>query len=390
VGCGILGAHHARYFAAGNPRTRLVGLADTLAPRAQELAERYGARAYGDLGALLEAETLDLLVVATPDPHHRDPVLAAALAGVPNILTEKPMATSVADAEAMLAAAQRAGSRLWVHLFTRCAPEEIASRYVVQAGLIGQPVYGDLTLDDNISVPTFMWRERSRQWSGESSVAHFLMSHMVDRMRWLFGAEVERVQAMALQRVLGYTPDLYDARLFWSNGLVLRLKAEWVRHMEPLVTGRFTLSGESGGIVQHSAADYAVARGWQATLDQRIGAAELEQHQRALRERGVYTRAIMRHAPEDVEGPGPRPSLEISHAFPPLFGGAPPAELRGHIVNAILEQAELPASWQDNGPLPSGADGLEQTRIVCAIEEAARSGAEIVLINRRDAEPALS
>lgn len=378
VGCGILGANHAKYFAKSNPHTHLAAVADTVAQRATNLAEKYGAHAYASAADMFARERLDLAIVATPDPYHRDPVIAAAEANVPNIITEKPMATNMADAEAMLTATRHAGSRLWVHLPSRCAPEEIASRYVVQAGLIGQPVYGDLTIDDNISVPTHMWRERSQQWARESSVAQFLFSHATDRMRWLFEAEVERVQAMMVHHVLGYTADLYDAHLFWTNGLVLRLKAEWIRHMEPLVVSHFTLSGETGGI-QQAGANYATERGWQATLDPHLTSAQLKAHQRALYERGVIARAIVREPHEDVEGPGTRPSLEVSTKFLPLFGGESLAEMRDHIVNAILEEVDVPTSWQGNGRLPTGEDGVVQTRIVCAIEESAQIGQPITL-----------
>lgn len=378
VGCGILGANHARYFGRTNAHTRLVAVADVMEERSRELARVYDAHPYKSVGDMLDKEQLDLVIVATPDPHHRDPVLAASDAGVRNIITEKPMATTVADAIAMRDSARRTGSRLWVHLPSRCAPEEIASRYVVQEGLIGKPIYGDLVIDDNISVPTHMWRERSQQWAGESSVAQFLFSHATDRMRWVFEAEVERVQTLWVRQVLGYTADLYDTHIHWTNGLVLRLKAEWIRHMEPLVTGHFTLSGDSGGL-QQTQSDYATERGWQATLDQRVTSAELKGHQLALMERGVLARAVIRRPHEDIEGLGTRPSLEVSPKFLPLFGGAPPLEMRDHIVNAILEDVDVPTSWRGNGQLPTAEDGVEQTRIVCAIEESARTSQPVRL-----------
>ncbi len=124
---------------------------------------------------------------------------------------------------------------------------------------------------------------------------------------------------------------------------------------------------------------YQTEAGWQATLDQSLTAADLEAHQRALRERGVIVRAVIRRPDEDVEGVGPRPSLEWSGKFTPLFGGDPGPQLRDHIVAAILNDVEVPDTWKGGGRLPTGEDGLEQTRIVCAIEEAARTGREIRL-----------
>lgn len=378
VGCGILGTNHARFFAR-HPKTTVVGVADSLGERAEQVAARAGAHPYVDATVMFEATRPDLAVVATPDAAHRAPLVAAAEAGVPNLLTEKPMATTMEDAQAMLEAARRTGSRFWVHLPSRTAPQEIASRYVFQQGLVGEAVYGDLVIDDNLSVPTYMWRDRSRAWAAQSSTAQFLFSHVVDRMRWLFEpAEVAEVRALVVRRLLGYTPDLYDAHLTWTNGLVLRIKAEWIRRMEQLVDHRFTFSGTTGGWVVVGNGFNAEA-GWQATLDSAISSTDLEEHQRRLREMGVVARAVIRRPHEDVEGPGPRPSLEVSPKFLPLFGGEPEPELRDHIVAAILEGVEVPTTWKGGGRLPTGEDGLEQTRIVTAIERAAESGARVQL-----------
>ncbi len=378
AGCGILGTNHARFFSR-NPHTTVVAVADPLAERAEQLAAKVEARAYTDAAEMFGAEHPDLAVVATPDPFHREPLVAAAEAKVPNLITEKPMATTLEDAQAMLDAARRNGCRLWVHLPSRTAPQEIASRYVYQHGLVGDPIYGDLCIDDNISVPTHMWRERSRSWAGQSSTAHFLFSHVVDRMRWLFEpAEVESVRALVVRKLLGYSPDLYDAHLTWTNGLVLRIKAEWIRYMEPLVDHRFTFSGSKGGWAAIGNTFHAEA-GWQATLDQALSADDLEGHQQRLREMGVFARAVIRRPHEDVEGPGARPSLEVSTKFLPLFGGDAPLEMRDHIVQAILEEVEVPSSWKGGGRLPTGEDGLEQTRVVTAIERAAESGEAVRL-----------
>jgi hypothetical protein len=53
--------------------------------------------------------------------------------------------------------------------------------------------------------------------------------------------------------------------------------------------------------------------------------------------------------------------------------------MRDHIVNAILEGVEIPSSWKGGGRLPTGDDGLEQTRVVTAIERAAATGETVTL-----------
>ncbi|HLH72749.1 MAG TPA: Gfo/Idh/MocA family oxidoreductase [Chloroflexota bacterium] len=134
AGCGILGTNHARFFAK-NPNTVVIAVADPLGDRAEKLAATVGARAYTDASTMFEREHPDLAVVATPDSFHREPLVAAANAKVPNLITEKPMATTLEDAQAMYDAVKKSGSRLWVHLPSRTAEHEIASRYVYQHGL---------------------------------------------------------------------------------------------------------------------------------------------------------------------------------------------------------------------------------------------------------------
>ncbi|HLZ07641.1 MAG TPA: hypothetical protein VKT80_03570, partial [Chloroflexota bacterium] len=168
------------------------------------------------------------------------------------------------------------------------------------------------------------------------------------------------------------------AHLTWTNGLILRIKAEWIRYMEALVTHHFTLSGTKGGW-ETIGTTYNSAPGWQATLDQSVTAAQLEDHQKVLQTMGVYARAVIRRPHEDVEGLGPRPSLEVERKFLPLFGGEAGPEMRDHIVNAILEEVDVPSSWTGGGRLPTGDDGLEQTRIVTAIERAAKTGETVQL-----------
>jgi len=114
---------------------------------------------------MLKDHALDLVVVATPDPLHKEPTLACLDAGVPCVFQEKPLATTLPDAEAICEAVERHGARLFVNYANRAAPLDMATRYVMQRGLLGPVVYGESRLDDNISVPTKMWGGRSRDWA---------------------------------------------------------------------------------------------------------------------------------------------------------------------------------------------------------------------------------
>ncbi len=89
IGLGILGSQHAKLL-HDRQEVDLVAVADLRREVAEEVGGRLGAATYTDYAAMLREHRLDLVVVATPDPLHRDPTIAALRAGVPNVVQEKP------------------------------------------------------------------------------------------------------------------------------------------------------------------------------------------------------------------------------------------------------------------------------------------------------------
>lgn len=374
IGLGILGEQYVRFFRE-HAATELVAVADVRSDVLQRIAAQTGAQAFDDCRALLKAHKLDLVAVATPDPLHRDPALAVVEAGVPNVILEKPLTTTLDDAQALCEAVERRGTRLFVNFANRAAPLEIASHYVIRQGLLGPVVYGEARLDDNIIVPTGLWGERSREWAAGSSTAHFLLSHVVDLLHWHFApAAVREVYAITQAQVLGFTPDLYDAYLTFDTGMKVRVKAEWIKHIDELVEFYVCFSGRDGTLVHNKRGGFGTAAGWRANVADTTTAAQLVAHQEALLARGVKVAALL-HRPEPVAGllsaggDALKPALELRSA---------PADrllpLVARFVDAILEDTLTPVSWHDNGPLPTHIDGLRQVQVVAAIIESARSG----------------
>ena len=109
--------------------------------RAQQFAQRYGAAApspaHTQLDELLADPELDAVIIATPDKLHAEQTLAAAAAGK-HVLVEKPMATSVADAQAMVQACAQADVKLGVayHLRWHSGHRKMAD--LIRAGNLGQ------------------------------------------------------------------------------------------------------------------------------------------------------------------------------------------------------------------------------------------------------------
>jgi len=379
IGAGILGKLHAQYL-QGREDVELVAVSDIRREAAAEVAGPLGAKAYGSAQEMLAAHTLDLVNVATPDPYHAQPTIAALEAGVPNIVQEKPLATTMADAEAICEAVAKHRARLFVNFANRATPLDIATCWVIRDGLLGEVVYGESRLDDNISVPTVMWGKRTKDWAAGSSTAHFLLSHVVDLLRWyLAPAEVTDVYAIKQQKVLGYTPDLYDAFLSFSDGCRMRVKAEWIKHIDELVEFYMCFSGSEGTLVFNKRTGFGAQPGWRANLSSTVSTKRLLDMQDRLLSCGANVRAMV-HRPDPTTGHLEAGGSEVMRSLEfQGLGYDHPMALVGHCIEAIKDDNLRPASWLGPGPLPTHEDGLIQTRIVTAIIESADSGRPISL-----------
>ena len=110
IGCGKVGSIHAAALAS-IPEARFVAACDANPERAAAFAAKYGATPFTDLAAMLK--DVDAVIIGTPHPLHAGPAVLAARAGV-HVLVEKPMAATLADCDAMLAAAKASGVTLGV------------------------------------------------------------------------------------------------------------------------------------------------------------------------------------------------------------------------------------------------------------------------------------
>ena len=192
IGCGKVGQLHAAALAA-LPEAEFVAACDADPARAADFAARYGARAYADLDALLAREAVQAVVIGTPHPLHAPAAIRAAEAGV-HVLVEKPMAASLRDCDAMLAAARRAGVRLGVISQRRFYEPVRRMKEAIDAGKIGRPVLGTFQM--------YSWRDpayyRSDPWRGKWStegggVLVNQSPHQLDLLRWLMGDEIAEI-----------------------------------------------------------------------------------------------------------------------------------------------------------------------------------------------------
>ena len=221
LGCGNFGRGLARAFAA-TPRVRVVACADADPGKAAECAATItGARALTPEG-LCAATDVAAILVCTPNATHRACV-ESALAARKHVWCEKPMALTVEDCDAMLAAAERAGVRFTVGHMQRHFPLLAAVRESVQAGEVGPPAM--VTLARREFLP------RAPGWLRQRAVVGGLQfQSSVHEFDWLRSAvgDVVRVYAQGVGTPLqGYLdfPDGIITQLEFASGCVGSLAA---------------------------------------------------------------------------------------------------------------------------------------------------------------------
>jgi predicted dehydrogenase len=204
IGVGHLGQHHARLLAA-MPEVDLAAVVDTQPGRADEIASKHGTKAF------LRAEDLvgrvDAVTIATPTVSHLDVALRFIDAGTA-VLVEKPMATSLTEADRLVEAAAARGTLLAVGHTERFNPAVVAA----------------LPL---ISAPRFIEIHRLGTFPERSldiDVIFDLMIHDLDLLLTVVGDDVASVEAVGVN-VLTPRVDIANARLRFANGCIANVTA---------------------------------------------------------------------------------------------------------------------------------------------------------------------
>ena len=179
IGTGGMGGGHCNSLPQVE-NCEFVGVADLRLEAAQAIAEQHQIRAFQDYRELLEI--VDGVVVATPPVAHGEVVVAAAEAGV-HAFSEKPLSLTLSDADAMIAAADKAGTHLMVGQVLRFYPVHVLGKQLIDDGEIGDVTY----IETDYSGPYRGPRERPSTWYG--SVGGLLENgiHKSDLINWYGG-----------------------------------------------------------------------------------------------------------------------------------------------------------------------------------------------------------
>jgi len=256
IGTGAIADAHIRGWRAFPDDARIVAVADVVPGRAAAKAADAGlgdVSIYEDTDAMLREERLDIVSVVTPPSTHAGVTIAALDAGV-HVLVEKPMAPSLEQCDAMLAAQRRSGKVLSVVAQNRFRDDTATLKAVLDSGLIGSVSHVRVDSAWWRGVPYYdlAWRGTWEQEGGGCTLNHAI--HHVDLLLWLMGRPSE-VTAMLTnaQHDNSAVEDLSVAVLRYERALA-QLTSSVVHH------------GEEQTIVVQGA-DASVSQPWSVHAD---------------------------------------------------------------------------------------------------------------------------
>jgi predicted dehydrogenase len=227
--------------------------------RIRPLAEKVGAQSTSDYRSVVDAD-IDLLITGCPTSQNADLVIAAAEQGK-HILSVKPFAMDLKQADAVVAAVQRAGVHFMCFDATwRFNPLYQQAKALLTPGELGRPLSAFCLLRS--ALPAFVWFgnpfEAGRSWwldpaqaPGGGWIDHAI--YYVDALRWMFGSEVARVsgEVANLRHTGEAQEDFGVATLVFHNGSIATVEVTW--HIEGAgMAMAFQLVGSEGQLLSET------------------------------------------------------------------------------------------------------------------------------------------
>lgn len=228
---GIADAHIGGYLAFPE-ECEITALADVVSGKAAQKAEAFaleGVTAFDDPVAMISSGLVDLVSIATPPSTHAALAITALDAGV-HVLVEKPMAPSLEECDAMLAAQERSGRVLSVVAQNRFRDDMATLKDVVDSGLLGaiSHVRVDSAWWRGLPYYDLWWRGTWEKEGGGCTLNHAI--HHIDLLLWLLGNPTEVTAMLAnAQHDNAEVEDLSVAILRYDRGLA-QLTSSVVHH----------------------------------------------------------------------------------------------------------------------------------------------------------------
>lgn len=217
IGCGWVAEAVHLPVLSRLPQVSVEALGDVAEERLRLLGGRFGiGRRHRDWQTLLAEPELDAVLVATPGDTHAE-IVTAALDAKKHVLVEKPLALTVADAQALAERARGARVTSMVGLNYRFHPLAAELKAAIDRGAVGRPlaIFASMTSRANQKISVTGYERNPARGGG---VFHDKVVHSVDLMRFLLGSEV--ADGIARVRSESHEHDLATIDLEFENGAV--------------------------------------------------------------------------------------------------------------------------------------------------------------------------
>ena len=244
LGCGKVAHLHAKAVQE-LPNARLAGVWSRTKQTATDFADQYQVPAYTDVAELIKKEKIDLAIVCTPHPFHLEPAQQAAIQGA-HILVEKPLASTLEDADKIISTCRKAGVKLGVVSQRRWYEPVLRVKKAIEDGKIGRPVLGTVNMlgwRDKSYYDTDKWRGNWKTEGGGVLVNQ--APHQLDILLWFMG-EVDEVYGIwrNLNHPYIEVEDTALAIIKFRNGGVGNIIVS--NSQKPGIYGKVHVHGENG------------------------------------------------------------------------------------------------------------------------------------------------
>jgi UDP-N-acetyl-2-amino-2-deoxyglucuronate dehydrogenase len=334
VGCGRIAKRHAELLGTGQiAGAKLVAVCDVVAERAQAFGQKYDVPAFTSTAALLAGSDAEVIVVLTPSGSHAAVAIEAAQ-GKRHVIVEKPMALTLEDADAMIAAADANGVRLFVVKQNRFNVPVVKAREALDAGRLGKLVLGTVRVRwcrDQNYYDHDAWRGTYAQDGG---VIANQASHHVDMLGWFMGP-VESVHARSSRALVDIqAEDTCVATVKFKNGALGIVEATGATRPKDL-EGSLSVLG-SGGTIEIGGFAVNKIRHWN----------------------------FVEPSPEDST------VMELFSVNPPNVYGFGHQAYYQHVVDCLTNQSAA---------LVDGLEGRKSLELITALYESIETGEEVTL-----------
>ncbi|MGS0763264.1 Gfo/Idh/MocA family protein [Syntrophomonas curvata] len=246
IGCGRISKNHFEAIAR-QPDAQCIACCDIIEDRAREAAQKYNISTWTtNYEQMLQNPEIDLISICTPSGLHPEHGILAARAGK-HVLTEKPMACRLNEADELIAACDQAGVKLFVVLQNRLNPSIQLVRRAFEEGRFGRiymitsNVFWTRPQDYYDMAP---WRGT---WELDGGAFMNQASHYVDMVQWFGGpiAEVKAITATLARNI--EAEDTGSAIIRFQNGAISSINVTMLTYPQNL-EGSITIFGEKGTV----------------------------------------------------------------------------------------------------------------------------------------------